>query len=94
MGLAQQQATPSALGTFYGNEYSFPSFGGMVGASNGGGGGGAGGTSIHSGTGLAELFAGDLDGLDGSNFGSHFGFVDLVSFDPSTWARWRSAMHI
>lgn len=33
---------------------------------------------IHSGTGLAELFSGDLDGLD-----ANFGFVDLVGFDPS-----------
>jgi hypothetical protein len=33
---------------------------------------------IHAASGLAELFSGDLDGLDGS-----FGFVDLVQYDPS-----------
>ncbi|ORY91511.1 fungal-specific transcription factor domain-domain-containing protein [Leucosporidium creatinivorum] len=33
---------------------------------------------IHAASGLAELFSGDLDGLDGN-----FGFVDLVQFDPS-----------
>lgn len=32
------------------------------------------------GTGIAELFAGDLDALDGN-----FGFMDLVQFDPNSF---------